>query len=154
MVLLNDDDAVLLIEVVPASAAPFWLTPGGAMEPGDTAREAAARELYEETGITATRTSLLGPLWRREHRFESDGVLIDEQEDSILAHHDGTVEATLNNVDSVEAATNSSLRWWSIEETASAGTERFAPASFAHYLWLLILEGVPDGPTMSERDAR
>jgi 8-oxo-dGTP pyrophosphatase MutT (NUDIX family) len=146
VILLDADDAILLIEVVPAGAAPFWLTPGGAIEPGETAREAAARELHEETGITVTPASLLGPVWRRKHRFEWDGVVIHQQEEFYLARHDGTVEAALNNVDSVEAATNRSLRWWPIEEAASAGTARFVPASLTHHLRLLLLEGVPDEP--------
>lgn len=146
VVLLNDDDAVLLIEVVPASAAPFWLTPGGAVEPGETTREAVARELHEETGITVMPASLLGPVWRREHRFEWDGILIHQQEEFFLARHDGAVEAALNNVDSVEAATNRSLRWWSLEEAASADTERFVPVSLAHHLRLLLVEGVRDEP--------
>lgn len=146
MVLLNDDNAILLIEVVPASAAPFWLTPGGAVEPGETTREAAARELHEETGIMVMPASLLGPVWRREHRFEWDGVLIHQQEEFFLARHDGAVEAALNNVDSVEAATSRSLRWWPIEEVASADTERFVPASLVHHLRLLLLGGVHDEP--------
>lgn len=32
--------------------APYWGTIGGGIEPGETAREAAVRELWEETGIT------------------------------------------------------------------------------------------------------
>ena len=146
VVLLNDDDAILLIEVVPVSAAPFWLTPGGAVEPGETARDAAARELYEETGITVAPAGLLGPVWRREHRFNWDGTAIHQQEEFFLARHDGAVEAALNNVDPVEAATSRSLRWWSIEEVASAETERFVPASLARHLRLLLLDGVNDKP--------
>jgi 8-oxo-dGTP pyrophosphatase MutT (NUDIX family) len=39
--------------------SPFWFTIGGAVEPGETLREAAARELREEAGI-AVDPELLG----------------------------------------------------------------------------------------------
>jgi 8-oxo-dGTP pyrophosphatase MutT (NUDIX family) len=145
-VLLLDGDAILLVEVAPPTSAAFWLTPGGAMDAGETARQAAARELHEETGIVVTPESLLGPVWRREHRFEWDGELIHQHEDFFVARHDGVTEAVLNDVDPIEAATNRSVRWWRLEELAVAKDERFVPATLAHHLRLLLLHGPPERP--------
>ncbi len=153
VVLLDADDAILLIEVVPASAAPFWLTPGGAIEPGETAREAAARELHEETGITVTPASLLGPVWRREHRFEWDGVVIHQQEEFYLARHDGTVEAALNNVDSVEAPRTAAFDGGpSRKPRQRAPNDSCLPRSLA-ISGCYSSKVCPTNPTMSERDA-
>jgi 8-oxo-dGTP pyrophosphatase MutT (NUDIX family) len=43
---------------------PRWLTPGGAMEPQEDVREAAARELLEETGISVATEDLGQPVAR------------------------------------------------------------------------------------------
>ena len=37
-----------------------WCLPGGRMEPGESASEACAREVLEETGLTVTPTKLVG----------------------------------------------------------------------------------------------
>ena len=41
---------------------PFWFTIGGAVEPGETLREAAVRELREEAGITVDPALLGEPI--------------------------------------------------------------------------------------------
>jgi 8-oxo-dGTP pyrophosphatase MutT (NUDIX family) len=41
---------------------PFWFTIGGAAEPGETLRQAAARELREEAGITVDEALLGDPV--------------------------------------------------------------------------------------------
>lgn len=43
----------LLFRFDAADRAPFWCTPGGAVDPGESYAEAARRELREETGIAA-----------------------------------------------------------------------------------------------------
>ena len=46
-------DTVLLVERARAPFRGLWSLPGGSIEPGESAREAALRELKEESGTTA-----------------------------------------------------------------------------------------------------
>lgn len=54
ILLVNRQGAVLLFRFDTADERPpFWCTPGGALDPGEGYAAAAARELWEETGIRA-----------------------------------------------------------------------------------------------------
>jgi len=64
LVLLVDPSGAVLLQHRDgnASASPHqWSLPGGRIEPGETAEEAARRELLEESGLTAGD---LEPFWR------------------------------------------------------------------------------------------
>jgi 8-oxo-dGTP diphosphatase len=53
-------DEVLLVQRGKALWHGIWMLPGGKMESGETAQQAAKRELFEETGLTADLPAHVG----------------------------------------------------------------------------------------------
>jgi 8-oxo-dGTP diphosphatase len=51
ILLVDGAGRVLLFRFTPGDRAPFWCTPGGALDPGESYAAAARRELREEVGI-------------------------------------------------------------------------------------------------------
>jgi 8-oxo-dGTP pyrophosphatase MutT (NUDIX family) len=54
-----------------ADGRPPWVFPGGQVEPGETAAQAAAREAWEETGCAIRVTGVLG---QRVHPMTGAGI--------------------------------------------------------------------------------
>lgn len=52
----------------------YWFTIGGRIEPGETARQAAVREMREEVGIVVDENDLRGPFHEGEHNYSFGGL--------------------------------------------------------------------------------
>ncbi|WP_340104786.1 NUDIX domain-containing protein [Rhodohalobacter sp. 8-1] len=58
-VVIKDDKILLVQQQVPTRKTPVWLPPGGEVKLGETAKDAAAREAFEETGIKIEPSRLI-----------------------------------------------------------------------------------------------
>lgn len=63
----------------------FWFTPGGGLEAGESSREAAVRELAEETGYVLETHELRGPVWTRTAIFDFASLPYSQTEDIFVA---------------------------------------------------------------------
>lgn len=76
LVVLDHDDRVLLFHTRDPTypeQGTWWELPGGGLDPGETYREAAVRELAEETGIRIDPEQVGPPTWRRRATFRYRG---------------------------------------------------------------------------------
>ncbi len=63
----------------------FWFTPGGGIEAGESPREAAVRELAEETGYVLETHEIRGPVWTRTALFDFASLPYSQTEDIFVA---------------------------------------------------------------------
>ena len=104
--------ALLLVRHQKPDRDPYWVLPGGRLEPGETIPECAGRELAEETGLTAGFSGVLYVSeFLREGRHTIDIVARMSSQDE--------VEASLGSDPEDEPGTEPTLRelrWVSVGE--------------------------------------
>ncbi len=122
----------------------IWVrVPDGGLEPGETHRDAAVREVHEETGYAGL---ILGPLIgeRRHVVTWHDGVTYDCAELWFLARVD-TLEVDTSMWTDDERVDMGAHGWWTVEDLEIASVE-FAPNDLAARVRCIVADGPPADP--------
>lgn len=129
LLVVDPEERVLLFRIrEPRSGRPFWLTPGGGLEPGESHLDAARRELAEETGL---RDVEIGPAsWRGRREFHFQGRDYDQDETFFLVRVQ-PFDVDLAGAEDYEM--DLEPRWWTLDELEST-TETVVPADLGRRL--------------------
>lgn len=105
-----DQGRVLVVQRGKAPDAGCWAFPGGSIERGEPARDAALRELQEETGLTARPVRWLDPYDAIDpegrHHFVLVALLCDQPRGQLCAADDAQAArwVTLKELEQLETS--------------------------------------------------
>jgi len=110
----------------------YWFTPGGGLDEGETAAQGAARELFEETGLSVPAERLGAPVRREVTEFPFAGNWYRQEQEFFLLRVDSWQVDTVGFSD-IERDSVDGHRWWSVEDL-DATTDRYYPVDLAELL--------------------
>lgn len=130
ILLVDGTGRTLMFRFTPDDRPPFWCTPGGAVDPGESYEDAARRELLEETGLDRD----CGPqVARRQVEFRTiEGVEVEADERYFRVDID-THEVTGAGHTVLEQRVMQSWRWFTRQELA-AHDEPYFPTDLVELL--------------------
>jgi 8-oxo-dGTP pyrophosphatase MutT (NUDIX family) len=132
VVVRDSEDRILLFhthEITLPELGNWWELPGGGIDAGETYRDAAVRELREETGIRVSAEQVGEPSWRRTASFRHRALRHLQHEVVVEVRLDvpGTAIDEAGRFD-YEREDYFDFRWWSIGDVVGS-TERFYPGN-------------------------
>jgi 8-oxo-dGTP pyrophosphatase MutT (NUDIX family) len=143
---ISADGRVLLLRGHDPARPEFaiWHAPGGGIEAGETAEQAAIREFAEEIG----RDIELGAhVWNRLSRFSYDGVPYEQTERYFMAAVADEFEPSFVYMAEYERAWVTGYGWFDVDELRDVQTrDLLAPPDLPERLEELLRDGVPPQP--------
>ena len=111
IVVLDAENSVLMVryDASLVGGDPFWVPPGGGLEPGESHRDAGHRELLEETGLNE---EMGRQLWERSVSFEFGGRRVHQEERYFLVR----IAASAPLVSNTSPEDIKEHRWWSLAD--------------------------------------
>ena len=138
VVVVDEDGCALLVRVVDTRdrKPPFWITPGGAVEAGETLPQAAARELREETGLSIGPHLLGAPLAvsRGEWVYRETPLF---SEDWYFGLRTPRFAPEIDGYTQLEREVHGNWHWWTPEELASP-SERVIPRGLSDVVRMIV----------------
>jgi 8-oxo-dGTP pyrophosphatase MutT (NUDIX family) len=140
LLVLTPEPQVLLLRLEPSFRGPFWVTPGGGLDDGESYEDAARRELAEEVG----RDDLvLGQcIWTREVAFTWERWRVHQRERTFLVEVPAPFEAITVFPDE-EPITGSG---WFTTDQLRAEPDPVYPVGLADHLERLLADGHGSAP--------
>ncbi|WP_255491522.1 MULTISPECIES: NUDIX hydrolase [unclassified Actinotalea] len=127
VILLDAADRVLLVRGhdMDDPARSWWFTVGGGIDPGESASDAAVREVAEEAGLSLSRDDLVGPVAVRSADFRFLRQTVRQSEEFFVARVEAPGALSTDGWTDVERAFMDEVRWWALDELERVREEVF-----------------------------
>ncbi|MFE4000206.1 NUDIX hydrolase [Nocardioides sp. YIM B13467] len=118
-----DGEVLLLQDTDPGnpSRGAYWTSIGGAIDPGEDAVRAAARELWEEAGVRALPEALVGPVQIHADEYSWNGVDYSGHNAYFALTLDRGVEISFANLEPIEVGSVVQAGWWTPDKLRARG---------------------------------
>jgi 8-oxo-dGTP pyrophosphatase MutT (NUDIX family) len=147
VLVVDEDDRVLLFfsSGFVAPGVEYYVTVGGGIDPGESLAEAAARELFEETGLRVAPEALGPVVAQTEGEWSDNPAELVLQEDLYFFYRAPHFDPPRDGLGDVELRELTEARWLTVAEVEQADPIIF-PARIADLLKGLVAGTVPQAP--------